>query len=63
MCKFGSKEAMIKFQVLDAELCPILGKKTCEELGFIIRVNSVELPKEIFNGLFKKFRVFNGFGG
>lgn len=41
-CEFQKVTALVQFQVVDFDSCPVLGKRTCTHLGFIRRVESIE---------------------
>lgn len=52
-CKVKNQDADIIFKIVKEKVSPILGRKTCQELGLIARLHEIKNynPDEVFKGL------------
>lgn len=49
VCETQKKRKQVDFRVVKQNLQPILGRKMCEKLGFIVRVNEVDVDEKKVN--------------
>lgn len=50
LCKVREQDATINFKVVAEKVFPILGKKACEVLNLVLRVNEIQVDNKIFDG-------------
>lgn len=50
-CKIKNITSEIKFKVINEEVPAILGNKSCQELGLILRINMINVNNNLYNGL------------
>lgn len=57
VCESRKGTAVVVFKIVDAKLAPILGREMCEQMGFIVRVDSVSAESKPHRiGCYKRFK-------